>query len=275
MEIPVEAEDDGTVKEIRCEEGQAVNEGDVLVVLERRRRERAARGRQADPRLARRGGRPHPHLQPRAPQRARPRDPRRPGGNAAAARPGARDSLRGDHRRAARLLGRLRHRLDPVRDLRARRRGARRPPLPRARWRRSPRTPGRRSPRSTVTAWAAGWSWRSPATCASAPRGRSWECRRPSSASSTATPGCASSSTRSALARTKELFLTGRNVGGGARRADRPGARGGRRRGAGAGRGRAGRGGRRQRAALDEGQQARDRPAHRAPDADRPAGERA
>ena len=34
MEIPVESEDDGTVKEIRCEEGQAVSEGDVLVVLE-------------------------------------------------------------------------------------------------------------------------------------------------------------------------------------------------------------------------------------------------
>jgi acetyl-CoA carboxylase biotin carboxyl carrier protein len=34
MEIPVEAEDDGVVKEIRCEEGQAVSEGDVLVVLE-------------------------------------------------------------------------------------------------------------------------------------------------------------------------------------------------------------------------------------------------
>ena len=34
MEIPVEAEDDGTVKEIRCEEGQSVSEGDVLVVLD-------------------------------------------------------------------------------------------------------------------------------------------------------------------------------------------------------------------------------------------------
>ena len=34
MEIPVESEEDGTVKEIRCEEGQAVSEGDVLVVLE-------------------------------------------------------------------------------------------------------------------------------------------------------------------------------------------------------------------------------------------------
>ncbi len=34
MEIPVESEDDGVVKEIVCEEGQAVTEGDVLVVLE-------------------------------------------------------------------------------------------------------------------------------------------------------------------------------------------------------------------------------------------------
>jgi acetyl-CoA carboxylase biotin carboxyl carrier protein len=34
MEMPVEAEDAGTVAEIRCAEGQAVQEGDVLVVLE-------------------------------------------------------------------------------------------------------------------------------------------------------------------------------------------------------------------------------------------------
>ena len=34
MEMPVEAEDSGVVKEIRCEEGQSVSEGDVLVVLE-------------------------------------------------------------------------------------------------------------------------------------------------------------------------------------------------------------------------------------------------
>ena len=34
MEMPVEAEDDGTVKEIKCEEGQSVSEGDTLVVLE-------------------------------------------------------------------------------------------------------------------------------------------------------------------------------------------------------------------------------------------------
>jgi acetyl-CoA carboxylase biotin carboxyl carrier protein len=34
MEMPVEAEDPGTVAEILCEEGQSVQEGDVLVVLE-------------------------------------------------------------------------------------------------------------------------------------------------------------------------------------------------------------------------------------------------
>jgi len=34
MEMPVEAEDEGTVKELLCEEGQAVNEGDPLLVLE-------------------------------------------------------------------------------------------------------------------------------------------------------------------------------------------------------------------------------------------------
>ncbi|MBN9683336.1 MULTISPECIES: biotin/lipoyl-binding carrier protein [unclassified Corallococcus] len=33
MEMPVEAEEGGTVKEIRCTEAQPVNEGDVLVVL--------------------------------------------------------------------------------------------------------------------------------------------------------------------------------------------------------------------------------------------------
>jgi acetyl-CoA carboxylase biotin carboxyl carrier protein len=34
MEMPVEAEDGGTVREILCEEGQSVSEGDTLVVLE-------------------------------------------------------------------------------------------------------------------------------------------------------------------------------------------------------------------------------------------------
>jgi acetyl-CoA carboxylase biotin carboxyl carrier protein len=34
MEMPVEAEDDGVVKEILCKEEQAVDEGDVLIVLE-------------------------------------------------------------------------------------------------------------------------------------------------------------------------------------------------------------------------------------------------
>jgi len=34
MEMPVEAEDEGTVSEIRVEEGQPVSEGETLVVLE-------------------------------------------------------------------------------------------------------------------------------------------------------------------------------------------------------------------------------------------------
>jgi acetyl-CoA carboxylase biotin carboxyl carrier protein len=34
MEMPVEAEDSGVVKEIKVEEGESVSEGDVLVVLE-------------------------------------------------------------------------------------------------------------------------------------------------------------------------------------------------------------------------------------------------
>ena len=34
MEMPVEAEDEGKVSEIKCEEGQSVSEGDTLVVLE-------------------------------------------------------------------------------------------------------------------------------------------------------------------------------------------------------------------------------------------------
>ncbi len=34
MEMPVEAEDPGVVKEILCEEGQSVSEGETLVVLE-------------------------------------------------------------------------------------------------------------------------------------------------------------------------------------------------------------------------------------------------
>jgi acetyl-CoA carboxylase biotin carboxyl carrier protein len=33
MEMPVEALEGGTVVEIRCKEAQAVNEGDILVVL--------------------------------------------------------------------------------------------------------------------------------------------------------------------------------------------------------------------------------------------------
>jgi acetyl-CoA carboxylase biotin carboxyl carrier protein len=33
MEMPVEAEEDGEVKEVRCKEAQSVTEGEVLVVL--------------------------------------------------------------------------------------------------------------------------------------------------------------------------------------------------------------------------------------------------
>ncbi|HSN15224.1 MAG TPA: acetyl-CoA carboxylase biotin carboxyl carrier protein subunit [Anaeromyxobacteraceae bacterium] len=34
MEMPIEATSAGTVKEVRCAEGQPVSEGDVLVVIE-------------------------------------------------------------------------------------------------------------------------------------------------------------------------------------------------------------------------------------------------
>jgi acetyl-CoA carboxylase biotin carboxyl carrier protein len=34
MEMPLESPAAGTVKEIRCQEGQAVSEGDVLAVIE-------------------------------------------------------------------------------------------------------------------------------------------------------------------------------------------------------------------------------------------------
>ena len=190
----------------------------------------AARGRQAAPRPARRGGRPAPHLQPRAPQRARPRDPRRDRRDAAAARPRDRDPLRPDHRRAAGLLRRLRHRRDPRRDLRARRRGARRPPLPRrdggdrrpplADRGRDQRPLPRRRPRAGDHLRPADLRRRRQARHAAGEA-------RPRS---TATPGCASSSTRSAWPRTKELFLTGRNFEAARAERDRPRQRGRRRR---------------------------------------------
>jgi acetyl-CoA carboxylase biotin carboxyl carrier protein len=34
MEMPIEATGAGRVKEVRCAEGQAVSEGDVLLVIE-------------------------------------------------------------------------------------------------------------------------------------------------------------------------------------------------------------------------------------------------
>ncbi|MFL5426973.1 MAG: acetyl-CoA carboxylase biotin carboxyl carrier protein subunit [Myxococcales bacterium] len=35
MEMPIEAPESGKVAEVRCEEGQAVSEGQVLVVLDK------------------------------------------------------------------------------------------------------------------------------------------------------------------------------------------------------------------------------------------------
>ena len=181
----VEAEDDGTVAEILVEEGQAVSEGDVLVVL--------SYGRVAldSPGGRRRAG---DDLQPGQAQRARPRAARRAGGGAARAR----RPLRDPHRRGRRLLRRLRHR-------RPRRRSGwpRRPrscsrTRSRRRWRRSTRCRCRSWPRWAATPSAAGWSSRWPATCASARRGARLGCRRRASASSTRTPGCGASSTRSA-----------------------------------------------------------------------------
>ena len=167
-----------------------------------------------------------------------------------------RDPLRPDHRRAAGLLRRLRHRLDP----RPRPSSAtprRSSPTPSTRrWRRSPTTPGRPSRRSTATASAAGWSWRSPATCGSAPRARSSACRRPSSASSTATPACASSSTRSAWRGPRSCSSPAATSSAERAERDRPRQRSRRRRAARRRGGRAGRRDRRQRAALDARQQA-------------------
>jgi acetyl-CoA carboxylase biotin carboxyl carrier protein len=34
MEMPIEAQDPGTVKEVRCKEGQPVTEGDVLMTID-------------------------------------------------------------------------------------------------------------------------------------------------------------------------------------------------------------------------------------------------
>ena len=87
-------------------------------------------GRQAAARPAGRGGGAAADRQPGAPQRARPRDPRRDRRGAAAARRRDRHPLRADHRHTAALLGRLRHRRVHRGGLRARGRGAGRASLP-------------------------------------------------------------------------------------------------------------------------------------------------
>ena len=178
-----------------------------------------ARRRQARPRPAGRGGRPAHDLQPRAPQRARPRDPRRARRDAAAPRPRDRGPLRADHRRAAGLLRRLRHRRrSPTRPSSATPR--RSSPIPSTpRWRRSPPTPGRPSRRSTATASAAASSWRSPATCGSAPPARSSGMPPAKLGLIYGHTGLRKFLDTIGLARTKELFLTGRNFDADARRA--------------------------------------------------------
>ena len=90
---------------------------------------------------------------------------------------GHRDPLRGHHRRRRRLLGRLRHRRDPGRDASSATPRRSSPIRSTPRWRRSARIPTPCSPRSTATASAAGSSWRSAATCASARWAPSSACR--------------------------------------------------------------------------------------------------
>ena len=109
-------------------------------------------------------------------------------------------ALPGAHRRRRDVLLGLRPGRDPRRRLRGRGRAPRRPPVHRARSRRSTLRRARRSRRCRATRSAAAWSWRWPATCASPPTASASGCRRPSSAWCTRTPGCGASSTRSASA---------------------------------------------------------------------------
>ena len=82
----------------------------------------------------------------------------------------------------------------------------------RRRWRRWTRSRCRSWPRWAGTRSAAGWSSRWPATCASARRARSSACRRRGSASSTRTPGLRRFVDAIGAARTRELFLTARPI---------------------------------------------------------------
>ena len=214
------------------------------------------------------------HRQPRAPQRARPRDPRRDRRGAAAARPRDRDPLRPDHRRAAGLLRRLRHRRDPRGDLRARRRGAGRPPLPRRDRgdRQAPladrggdqRPLPRRRPGAGDHLRPADLRRRGEAGDAAGETGPDLRPHRPAPVPRRDRPG----PDQGAVPDRPQLR-------GDAGRAARPRQRSGRRRPARGRVGRAGRRDRRQRAALGARQQAGDRPAQRLPRAQRPAGGRA
>ena len=110
----------------------------------------------------------------------------------------SRSALRDHHRRPRDVLGRLRHRRDPRRGVRGARRAARRAPLHRSDRRAGglplPHARGAARPHDRRRPGA-----RAGLRSARRPGGRSsWACRRRSSGSSTRTPACAASSTRSA-----------------------------------------------------------------------------
>ena len=86
-------------------------------------------------------------------------------------------------------------------------------PIPSTRrWRPSPATPGRWSPRSTATRSAAAWSWRSAATSGSAPRGAKLGMPPAKLGLIYGHTGLQRFIDTIGVPRTKELFLTGRNV---------------------------------------------------------------
>ena len=147
-----------------------------------------------------------------------------------AARPRNRDPLRADHRRAAGLLRRLRHRSIPTETFERDAEALVAHPFHDA------IEALAAHPWPTVAAingHCLGGGLELAITCdlrICAAGARSSACRRPSSASIYGHTGLRKFLDAVGLARTKELFLTGRNFERRARRADRPGPRGRRRR---------------------------------------------
>ena len=152
MEMPVEAEDPGVVKEI------LVQGGPVGLRGRHARCPRVAPGRLLVDEPAP-GRCPADDLQPEQARRARPRHPRRVRLHAARAR----RSLPDHHRRAEDVLGRLRHRRPARRRCSPTRPSGWWPTPSRPRSTRSRPIPTRPWPRSTATRSAAGWSSRWPA----------------------------------------------------------------------------------------------------------------